>query len=436
MCKRPSEFCRNEKTTCEGEKSVCDGLRGIIFLEESEVCSGISEKPFKNLTLEMCTLMCLKNDVCQMFVHDQISEECFLAGSISKNSTHSGGFCYRITENDALKGRKRRQLFSNPLMGLANLFVNLFRGVNLGSMSSSTSTRSQGGRSIQFQQGSSSNSLPMFSQKSRPEANQCGRRSVNFEPPSGRQGRIINGRDVPDGALPWQVGVKWRDRSTGRFKHICGGSIISATHVLSAAHCVVGYSVSDFRVVVGGNSLLQPGREEQILDVGKFIIHENYNRPSRYNNDVAVIRLSKAIRFGNQVQPICLPPDSSYEQDGRKCIISGWGITKPWDETSVSRSLLAATVPIMNTAICRRSDYMGSLGQFKRVENGMICAGYVEGGTDSCQGDSGGPLACNIGGRFYLLGIISWGEGCAVKQKPGVYTRVSYYLNWIRSKIS
>ena len=89
--------------------------------------------------------------------------------------------------------------------------------------------------------------------------------------------------------------------------------------------------------------------------------------------------------------------------------------------------LQAATVPIISNEDCQQMYSKSN----KRIARGMTCAGYRNGGVDTCKGDSGGPLACNVDGRFHIFGVVSWGEGCGEKNRPGVYSRVQYYLDWI-----
>ncbi|XP_010782232.1 transmembrane protease serine 3-like isoform X2 [Notothenia coriiceps] len=109
------------------------------------------------------------------------------------------------------------------------------------------------------------------------------------------------------------------------------------------------------------------------------------------------------------------------------CWISGWGATEDEGETSVV--LRSAMVPLLSTKTCNQPEvYQGFISSW------MLCAGYLEGGTDSCQGDSGGPLACQDS-VWKLVGATSWGIGCAMRNKPGVYTSITQSLSWIRQQM-
>lgn len=92
--------------------------------------------------------------------------------------------------------------------------------------------------------------------------------------------------------------------------------------------------------------------------------------------------------------------------------------------------LHSAAVPVLSTETCLRSDIYG--GRQQPILNSMLCAGRLSGGTDACGGDSGGPLVCERDGRMELVGLVSWGDGCAKKDRPGVYTRISSFVPWIR----
>uniref|UniRef100_A0A3P9LWU2 Transmembrane serine protease 3a n=1 Tax=Oryzias latipes TaxID=8090 RepID=A0A3P9LWU2_ORYLA len=234
------------------------------------------------------------------------------------------------------------------------------------------------------------------------------------------QTRVVGGNLSLPGQFPWQASLHFRG------EHMCGGSVISPLWIVTAAHCVYGFSNSSlWKVYVGLTE--QPIHAAQSLAVRKIVYHARY-RSRSLDYDIALMRLDQPLTFNGLVEPICLPNHGEDFQEDTKCWISGWGATEEDGESSVV--LRSAVVPLISTRTCNQPEvYAGHISSW------MICAGYLEGGVDSCQGDSGGPLACHDPSAWKLVGATSWGEGCAARNRPGVYTRVTTALSWIRKQM-
>ncbi|XP_010363855.2 transmembrane protease serine 11B isoform X3 [Rhinopithecus roxellana] len=196
--------------------------------------------------------------------------------------------------------------------------------------------------------------------------------------------RIVNGKSALLGAWPWQASMQWKDH------HYCGASLISSRWLLSAAHCFVN----------------SPG------------LHD----------DIALVQLAEEVSFTKYIRKICLPEAKMKLSENDSVVVTGWGTL--YMNGSFPVILQEAFLKIIDNKICNAPyAYSGF------VTDTMLCAGFMSGEADACQNDSGGPLAYpdsrNI---WHLVGIVSWGDGCGKKNKPGVYTRVTSYHNWIISK--
>ncbi|KAF5899657.1 transmembrane protease serine 3, partial [Clarias magur] len=232
--------------------------------------------------------------------------------------------------------------------------------------------------------------------------------------------RIVGGNLSQEGQFPWQVSLQFQN------EHLCGGSILTKQWILTAAHCVYGFAYPPLWKVFAGLTE-QPITGARYLDVEKIVYHGRY-RPKGLDYDIALLKLSQPLTFNGYIEPICLPHFGEEFEDGKICWISGWGATEDGGEASVS--LHSARVPLISAKACSQPEvYQGY------ISPGMICAGYLEGGTDSCQGDSGGPLACEDSSVWKLVGATSWGQGCAERNKPGVYTRITQALTWIHQQM-
>ncbi|XP_075251173.1 trypsin-2-like [Convolutriloba macropyga] len=248
-----------------------------------------------------------------------------------------------------------------------------------------------------------------------PRAVKCG------QAPLYDSSRIINGSYSPTrGSFPFMVNIKigWQ--------HWCGGAVYDKYTVISAAHCFWnGQNVNDLKLFfadfhqkMGYNY----EKDQELRYVKSITRHPRYD-PHWYTNDIAVIKLTKAVPFHDRIQPICMP--SVEVTGGEDTITMGWGYTYG---TSDDNKLNFAHVPVIPRETCRQRDWYSVA-----VNEHMVCAGYAEGMIDACQGDSGGPLAMqNSEGAFELIGVVSWGSGCAKKHNPGVYTDVYDYIDWIR----
>ncbi|KRY35747.1 Neurotrypsin [Trichinella spiralis] len=253
---------------------------------------------------------------------------------------------------------------------------------------------------------------------------ECGRTFVSFrarDPRHGYLARVVGGFEVRHGAYPWTAAIKLDNT-----RHLCGASIITPFHLISAAHCFEDVpDLSLYSVVVGDwDTNAHDGTEQKFgIEYVSFVPgYENILK-----DDIAIIKLKSkndsGILFNKYVQPICLPNADAAYPAGMKCVISGWGKNP--------RRLQAAEVPIMNPDTCTDPLVYGNL-----LSERAFCAGYLQGHVDSCKGDSGGPFACLSDGKYYLFGVISWGDGCAQEYRPGVYTRVRDYLTWIKQTIN
>ncbi|KAF4073354.1 hypothetical protein AMELA_G00257940 [Ameiurus melas] len=228
--------------------------------------------------------------------------------------------------------------------------------------------------------------------------------------------RIVGGKDTTIESWPWQVSVQWD------MQHLCGGSLISTRWIISAAHCFSGRNkeLSQWRVVLGQTYMTSSGA----VSVESVLLHPAYNSVSR-DYDIAMVRLASDVLPGATIHPVCLPPYQLSIMAGEELVVTGWGVQQ--EKGHLSNVLQKATLPLIDRSVCSNASIYGS-----GVTPRMLCAGFLKGGVDSCQGDSGGPLVF-LSSRWQLVGVVSWGGGCARKNQPGVYTDVRQLLNWIYS---
>ncbi|XP_071502064.1 uncharacterized protein [Diadema antillarum] len=243
--------------------------------------------------------------------------------------------------------------------------------------------------------------------------------------------RIVGGSATETGEWPWQAQLFYRKQRS--WVAVCGGTLISSHMVLTAAHCFMGSmkEPSSWQVHLGKHSrqyVAEPGSQSRL--VKEIIIHEWFNERGGVADDIAILLLDAPVtKETGQINWACL--DVGMELNGHsECFISGWGATEMGGKQG-SPVLQEAKMPIIPRNICNRKEsYNG------KIRNTMLCAGYMSGGIDACKGDSGGPLSClGKDDRWYVVGVTSWGHGCALANKPGVYTRVAKYYPWIQQII-
>uniref|UniRef100_A0A672SHL3 Plasminogen activator, tissue type n=1 Tax=Sinocyclocheilus grahami TaxID=75366 RepID=A0A672SHL3_SINGR len=237
----------------------------------------------------------------------------------------------------------------------------------------------------------------------------------------------IRGGQVSDiREQPWQAALTVYLPRAKSYSFLCGGVLIDSCWILTAD------KVKRLRVVLGRTFRLQNSSSEQIFDVEKYWIHEQYDDET-YDNDIALLKLKS--EFGicavhsPEVLPACLPEPNLVLPDWTECEISGYGKEEEFSPF-YSERIKRGRVRLWPQEQCVPEKLAGRL-----VTPNMLCAGDTRGLDDACKGDSGGPLVCPKNGRMTLMGLISWGDGCGKKDTPGVYTRVTNYTNWISSKM-
>ncbi|XP_063756935.1 serine protease 27-like [Eleginops maclovinus] len=227
--------------------------------------------------------------------------------------------------------------------------------------------------------------------------------------------KIVGGQNVAPGTWPWVASLQIDE------EHSCGGSLISDMWVLTAAHCIPSIS-TNMTIVLGRDSMTGPNVNEVSRVVDKIISHPAYD-PWSYDNDMALLKLSAPVKFTDYIQPVCLASTDSTFHTG----ISNWVVGFGTNSSGGPQAdiLQEVKVPIVGNNECKCA--------YPYLTDNMICAGFRAGGKDSCQGDSGGPITATTGKVWIQSGVVSFGQGCAEPNFPGVYARVSMYEDWIKN---
>ncbi|XP_067316614.1 transmembrane protease serine 6 isoform X2 [Pseudorasbora parva] len=236
--------------------------------------------------------------------------------------------------------------------------------------------------------------------------------------------RVVGGADAEEGEWPWQASLQISGQ------HICGGALVSAQWVVSAAHCFHDdrfFSPSVWTIYLGKLRLHGSSQSEEAVRVSHIHLHHYYDDET-HDYDAALLRLERPVWSSTLAHPVCLPPATHQLEADLLCWVTGWGALR--EGGAVSDVLQKVDVRLVSEDACVRSyGYM--------ITPRMICAGYRSGGKDACQGDSGGPLVCQEpSGRWFLAGLVSWGRGCGRPDYYGVYTRITKLTGWIKRLIS
>ncbi|XP_046807361.1 venom protease [Lucilia cuprina] len=236
------------------------------------------------------------------------------------------------------------------------------------------------------------------------------------------ESRIVGGTTTGVSEYPWMARLSYFNR------FYCGGTLINDRYVLTAAHCVKGFMWFMIKVTFGEHDRCNDKERPET----RFVLRAFTQKFSfsNFDNDIALLRLNDRVPITSFIRPICLPRAEERNElfVGTKGIATGWGTLK--EDGKPSCLLQEVEVPVLDNETCvAQTNYTQ-----KMITKNMMCAGYPgKGERDSCQGDSGGPLVRlrPDDKRYEQIGIVSWGNGCARPNYPGVYTRVTKYLDWI-----
>lgn len=260
--------------------------------------------------------------------------------------------------------------------------------------------------------------------------------------------RIIGGKNASLGSYPWlaRVGYIKKDEMDKDATFRCGGSVITEQFIITAAHCVVNLAnnIIVSRIRLGEhNTETNPDCVKSFCNLpysdfepAQIISHESYDTP-KLQNDLALIKLNRNIVFNDFVKPICLMSGKLLQKNflGQTAEVAGWGIYDI-NEPQMSAVLQTVKLPIVEDERCANGYKKAApIGQTQMCVGGKV-------GQDSCGGDSGGPLMKvdidgPLGPRYYIIGVVSFGaKFCGETNLPGVYTRISSYIPWIRSHLN
>ncbi|XP_055551265.1 serine protease grass-like [Wyeomyia smithii] len=263
--------------------------------------------------------------------------------------------------------------------------------------------------------------------------------------------RIAHGNKTEVFEYPWMALLMFRDTFSNELVGNCGGTLINERYVLTAAHCFKQDKRFELEYVrLGEHTISEEPDCTRIVESGEvvetfcappvenvpfesYIIHPEY-RTAFSGNDIALIRLAKAVTFKSHIQPICLPLTANLKDTLLpRYIVSGWGLTEQIVHSDV---LLKAALPRVDGRTCQQR--INEVDQQKlniTISPKQLCAGGVN-LVDSCQGDSGGPLMWPVDylgrTRFVQFGVVSYGiDSCGAVNFPAVYARVGSYMVWI-----
>ncbi|XP_038049155.1 transmembrane protease serine 9-like isoform X3 [Patiria miniata] len=244
------------------------------------------------------------------------------------------------------------------------------------------------------------------------------------------RGKIIGGKTTEEGQAPWMA-LLWNTKEN---THFCGGVLLNQRWVITAAHCFARYKYDikeHMEVRLGEYDLFKEEGTERILQVEQLIVNPEFDKDT-YDSDIALLKLRQPVTYTDFIVPICLPSEMramNLLQARTRGFITGWGRTAEIT-TTTTRYLRRVRLLVMDQQTCnnRHQDV---------ITNRMFCAMSDDRPTarDSCFGDSGSPFAVRDNKRWFLIGLVSWGIGCARHRFPGVYTRVHRYTHWITSLI-
>lgn len=242
-------------------------------------------------------------------------------------------------------------------------------------------------------------------------------------------GKVVGGKEAKKGSHPWQVLFRFPEQPAH-----CGGALLNERWVLTAAHCFdllpADSKLSQIQVLLGKHNQFLSEPYQLLAGIKNMVMHPKYDKVSQ-DSDLALVELDSSIEFSDYVRPVALGDPGFIEKEyfGKPNvhgIVSGWGKTETADHSKV---LMEIKVPIQRSVVCKASTEL-------EITDKMFCAGYSKGQThrDTCKGDSGSPLVAEGGGKYYAIGIVSFGEkSCLSKGKYGFYVLVHKFMPWIKS---
>ncbi|XP_055927028.1 ovochymase-1-like [Argiope bruennichi] len=249
----------------------------------------------------------------------------------------------------------------------------------------------------------------------KPQICTCGEENVQ------EMARIMGGKEVePPNRYPWVVALVKKKK--GVDDYYCGGALISPVYVLTAAHCIEKEEESGTRIALGAHDT---DSSPEPVPISHFIFHPKYYNRT-YLNDIALVKLLNPATLSDKVRVICLPTFPKFTSPNDLAVVAGWGWQR-FQQGKNTKQLHEVEVPLVSHPTCV-SKYGGV------IQETNLCAGGLK-GKDSCSGDSGGPLFGKYEGKWYSVGVVSWGMSCGQEGYPGIYTRVSEYLEWIADEI-